>query len=40
MNQTEIHIDLIFQQANLALMMSLMSMKMLANVTHMQYHPR
>ena len=36
MNQKEIHI----QRVHLALIMSSMSMKMLANMAHMQYHLR
>ena len=40
MNQNEIHIELTCQRAHLAQIMSLMSMKMLANVAHMRYHLR
>ena len=40
MNQNEIPIEFTCKQAQLALIMSLMSMKMLANMAHMQYHLR
>ena len=39
-NQNEILIELSCKRAHLALIMSLTSMKMLTNITHMQYHPR
>ena len=38
-NQNEILIELSCWRAHLALIMSLTSMKMLTNMTHMQYHP-
>ena len=40
MNQNEIPIELTYQQAHLAQIMSLISMKKLANKAHMQYHLR
>ena len=39
-NQNEIPIELSGYPAHLALIMSLMSMKMLTNMAHLQYHPR
>ena len=39
-NRNEIHIELTCQQAHLGLIMSLMSMKMLANMVHMWYSLR
>ena len=39
-NQNEIPVELSCKRAHLALIMSLTSMKMLTNITHMQYHPR
>ena len=38
-NQNYILIELLCYQAHLTLIMSLMSMKMLTNMSHMQYHP-
>ena len=38
-NQNEIRIKLSRKQAHLALIMSQTSMKMLTNMSHMQYHP-
>ena len=40
MDQNEIAIELSSWRAHLALIMSLMSIKMLTNMIHMQYHPR
>ena len=37
-NQNEIPIDLLCLRAHLALIMSLISMKMLTNIAHLQYH--
>ena len=37
-NQFEIFIDSLCSQAHLALIMSPMSMKMLTNMAHLQYH--
>ena len=39
-NQNDIPIELLCQRAPLALIMSLMSMKVLTNMAHFQYHPR
>ena len=39
-NENEIPVELSCYRAYLALIMSLTSMKMLTNITHMQYHPR
>ena len=39
-NQNEIPIDLLRYRAHLALIMSLISMEMLTNIAHLQYHPR
>ena len=39
-NQNEVLIELSCQRAHLALIMSLTGMKMLTNMTRMQYHPR
>ena len=39
-NQNEILVDMSCCRSHLALIMSLMSMKMLTNMTHLQYRPR
>ena len=39
-NENEIPVELSCQQGHLALIMSLMSMKILTNMAHLQYHPR
>ena len=39
-NENEISVELSCQQAHLAVIMSLTSMKILTNMAHLQYHPR
>ena len=40
MNQNEIPVDFSYKRAQLALIMSLTSMKILTNMAHLLYHPR